>query len=115
MNSYKYKCNSFPDIEEAYHSRSIEWLGKDLKHEFNEYIRELLRNRSMITKFKHPTDIAELDKFLNKPTNLSNENFNITNDVIKKSLNILINALDSNNEEIRVKAAAELLKYSNHS
>ncbi|WP_236896766.1 hypothetical protein [Clostridium beijerinckii] len=94
------------------HRRNVNWIRKVQKYELNDYVRELLRNRSIITKFKHPTDIAELDKFLIGSNTVNNEEI-INYNIIEKALNVLTNALDSENEEIRVKAAIGLLKYNN--
>lgn len=94
------------------HRRGVNWIGKVQKYQLNDYVRELLRNRSIITKFKHPTDIAELDEFLINSDTVNNEEI-INYNIIEKALNVLTNALDSDNEEIRVKAAIGLLKYNN--
>lgn len=108
-----YKYDSSNNEWGTFHRRSVQWICKTLKHQLNEYVRELLRNRSIITKFKHPVDIAELDELLSKGNNdLSNNTCNVDEDIVEKALNVLINALDSDNEEIRVRSAIGLLKYS---
>ena len=93
----------------------VNWLGKVKKDNLNEYVRELLRNRSIVTKFKHPSDIAELDKALDKSsenTPVQSTNVNIDEETLSRAMQVLNNALQSDNEGIRVKAAIGLLQYS---
>ncbi|MDS0527654.1 hypothetical protein NNC19_18350 [Clostridium sp. SHJSY1] len=54
------------EVEGMCHRRSVVWLGKVKRDNLNEYVRELLRNRSIITKFKHPADIVELDYLIKR-------------------------------------------------
>ncbi|SFB38613.1 hypothetical protein [Clostridium frigidicarnis] len=109
VGGYEYDCIN--NEWGMYHRRYVKWIGKAPKHELNEYVRELLRNRSILTKFKHPTDIAELDKVLTNGDISSNRN-SIDYNIVEKALNILVSALDSDNEEIRVKAAIGLLQHN---
>ncbi|MBE6069319.1 MAG: hypothetical protein E7211_16765 [Clostridium lundense] len=90
------------------HRRYVKWLGKIEKYKLNEYVKELLRNRSIVTKFKHPYDVAELDKILNS---LNTDSAKKDDTVIQKAVDVLIKALESKDEKIRVEAAASLLKY----
>ena len=92
------------------HRRNVQWLGKVRKDNLNEYVRELLRNRSILTKFKHPSDIAGLDEILAGESS-SNNTVIIDDGLLSRALRILETALDSDNEQIRVSAAIELLRY----
>jgi predicted Mrr-cat superfamily restriction endonuclease len=98
------------------HRRDVIWLKKVQKHELNEFVKELLRNRSIITKFKHPVDIAELNTLINPKDNLiaidktTFDDLIITDESTKKAISILLSAMDSENEGIRVKAAVNVLK-----
>lgn len=98
------------------HRRDVSWLLKVQKHQLNEYVKELLRNRSVLTKFKHPIDIAELNNlFKEKNIELSanrNEPELIDKKKLNKALAVLVAALDSESEEIRVIAANSILNYS---
>ncbi|WP_326512183.1 hypothetical protein [Clostridium intestinale] len=109
LDDYKYDDNF--EAEGMCHRRSVVWLGKVKRDNLNEYVRELLRNRSIVTKFKHPADIAELDKALaNNPT--QGTNINLDEEILTRAIQVLNDALQSENEEIRVKAAVGLLQYS---
>jgi len=110
LGDYKYEQQY--ESEGMCHRRYVTWLGKVEKHNLNEYVRELLRNRSIVTKFKHPYDLAEIERVLNGQISTSSTN-RIDNEIISKALDVLERALESENEEIRVKAALGLLKYYN--
>lgn len=99
------------------HRRKVNWIGTVQKHEVNEYVKELLRNRSLLTKFKHPTELAELDELLNSTNvkivqNKSEVTKYLDKEIIEKSIEVLVRALDSNDEKNRIIAASELLKLS---
>ena len=53
LDDYQYESNF--ETEGMCHRRCVNWLGKVKKDNLNEYVRELLRNRSIVTKFKHPS------------------------------------------------------------
>lgn len=92
------------------HRRYVNWLAKAEKYKFNEQVKELLRNRSIVTQFKHPADIAELDKVLdNKASKISGRKEDSA--IIDKAVAVLVKALDSENEETRTEAAKALLNY----
>lgn len=109
LDEYKYDSNF--ELEGMCHRRNVNWIGKVKKESLNEYVRELLRNRSIVTKFKHPADIAQLDRALaNDPA--KSANINIDDEILTRAIQVLNTALQSENEEIRVKAALGLLEYS---
>lgn len=109
LDDYKYDSNF--ESEGMCHRRNVTWIGKVKRDSLNEYVRELLRNRSIVTKFKHPADIAELDKALeNNPA--KSTNIKIDEEILTRAIQVLNIALQSENEEIRVKAALGLLQYS---
>ena len=68
----KYEYKSEYKLDGMCHRRSVNWLGKVKKDNLNEHVRELLRNRSIVTKFKHPSDIAELEDILSGNGSASN-------------------------------------------
>lgn len=116
VGKYSYK-EEFKE-ELSCHRRDVLWLTKVQKYELNEHVKELLRNRGIITKFKHPLDIAELDNFIdysdNKEEGSVKENGSciVNENDISKALANIIEALDSENEEIRVNASINILKVS---
>lgn len=108
LGEYKYEAQY--EEEGMCHRRYVKWIDKVEKHLLNEHVKELLRNRSIVTKFKHPYDVAELERVLNRRIPLT-VNIKIDESVANKAIETLKNALDSDNEEIRVRAAMGILKY----
>ena len=105
-----YQFDATLDESGLSHRRPVRWLGRVERHRLNEYVRELLRNRGILSKFKHPYDIAELDRILrpgNQPPT-SNEAFSMT---IREAIEVLKNALRADDQTIRVRAASALLAY----
>jgi predicted Mrr-cat superfamily restriction endonuclease len=106
-----YNYNYIFENEGKCHRRDVTWIGKVKRDCLNEHVRELLRNRSIITKFKHPSDIAELDKLILNTSSIINVNLNIDEKILTKAIDVLNRALESEDEEIRVKSALGLLQY----
>jgi predicted Mrr-cat superfamily restriction endonuclease len=108
IGPYKYVEEFDNDIDGKCHQRKVNWLVTVQKSDLNAEVQELLRNRGTVTQFKHPIAKAELDRLLNKnvPPKVS-----IPNEKISKALEIVYKAMESENEELRLKAAAILLNY----
>lgn len=96
------------------HQRKFELIKVVKKQQLNSKVQELLRNRSAITKFKYPIEDAELDLInIDMPVQYdSNLYVDVDEEIIQKAMQILIDGLDSSSEEIRFKAAVELLRYT---
>ena len=109
LGNYKYDIKT--ESTGMSHRREVEWIGKVKKENLNGDVKELLRNRSIVTKFKHPSDIAQLDEVLaNEPT--KSTNINIDEEMLTRAIEVLNISLHSDNEKIRVEAAVALLQYS---
>ena len=108
VNSYKYD-SSF-ELEGMCHRRDVKWLAKVKRDTLNAEIRELLGNRSILTKYKHLYETSGLEEILSVTDRKENIEGKY-NDIINKSIEILTESLDSNDEQIRVSSATALLKY----
>lgn len=103
------------------HMRSVEWKEKVKKSELNSEVQALLRNGTSVTKFKHPFHVAELDKYLglnndttvdSEPSSENNSDLpELYNEIADKTLKTLEGLLNSDNEQIKLEAAKELLKF----
>ena len=111
VGPYEYVAKYDNEIGMA-HQRKFELLKVVKKQQLNSKVQELLRNRSSITKFKYPIEDAELDLInIDMPVQYDS-NLYVDEDTIQKAMQILIDGLDSSSEEIRFKAAVELLRYT---
>lgn len=93
------------------HRRNVKWLKTVKKDDLNEKVRELIKNRSIVTKFKHPYELAEIEAVLNGVSNTNLNKILVNKDLVDKAVNILTEALSSKDESIRVTAASEILRY----
>ena len=109
LDEYLYDSNY--ESEGKCHRRNVKWIKTVKKDGLNEKVRELIKNRSIVTKFKHPYELAEIESVINGNYNNNFNKLPVDNDLIKKSLNVLTEALHSNDELIRVRAASEILRY----
>lgn len=109
LDEYLYDSNY--EAEGKCHRRNVKWLKTVKKDDLNEKVRELIKNRSIVTKFKHPYELAEIESVLKDASNNTSNKIPVDNKLIEKSLNILTEALASNDESLRVKAASEILRY----
>jgi hypothetical protein len=107
----EYDYNPQHQAEGTCHRRKVRWITRIEKFKLNEHVKELLRNRSIVTKFKHPTDIAELDKIIKSTDQTINKVVKNDEKTAEKAISVLKKALDSENEDIRVKAAMSLLDF----
>lgn len=107
----EYLYDSSYESEGKCHRRNVKWLKTVKKDDLNEKVRELIKNRSIVTKFKHPYELAEIESVLNGISNTKFNKIYVDNELVEKALNVLTEALSSNDEALRVKAASEILKY----
>lgn len=109
LDDYLYDCNY--EAEGKCHRRNVKWLKTVKKDDLNEKVRSLINNRSSVTKFKHPYELAEIESVINGNHNNNFNKVSVDNKLIEKSLNVLTEALSSKDELLRVKAASEILRY----
>ena len=119
LKDYDWK-DEYLDIRCA-HMRPVEWKAKVKKSDLNSEVQALLRNGTSVTKFKHPFHVAELNKYLglNNETTVDSEPLSENNSIIPeqyneiadKTIQTLEGLLSSDNEQIKLEAAKELLKF----
>jgi len=90
------------------HQRKAKLLKVLNKLELNLEIQELLRNRGTITQFKYPFEKSGLDKWFEPSEELD---VNV-NKLVNSALNVLEKKLLAEDSLIRVKAAAEILRFA---
>lgn len=109
--------DKYTDIRCA-HMRPVVWKAKVKKSDLNSEVQALLRNGTSVTKFKHPFQVAELEKYLENNETAENREQSAApvvneqyNDIAEKTLKTLEGLLNSENEQIKLEAAKELLKF----
>jgi predicted Mrr-cat superfamily restriction endonuclease len=109
-----YEYDESLENEGMCHKRSTVWKSTVKKSDLNEEIQSLLRNRTSVTKFPHPFNIAGIDRYLGDNHvlfRISGGTFSDhnTTDLADKALNVLQGYLDD--EEHKLMAAIEILRY----
>lgn len=108
VDFYQYDSNF--ESEGMCHRRDVKWLVKVKRDRLNAEIRELLSNRSILTKYKYLYETSGLEEILSVTDRKENIDGKY-NDIISRSIEILTKSLDSNDEQIRVNSATALLNY----
>lgn len=104
-----YYDSSYDNNEGMCHRRSIEWLATTQRHYLNEKVQEHLKNRATITKFKYPFEEAEITAYLSGDNEMI-ANLHSKSEVYEKAWEVLVQALDSEDEHTRVLAASAILQ-----
>ncbi|HWL23307.1 MAG TPA: hypothetical protein VNR38_06095 [Ureibacillus sp.] len=107
VGEYYYEEKYDNDIDGMCHRRSVEWLATVERNHLNEKVREHLKNRATITKFKYPFALAEIEPYI-----LGQSDLNATNspkgEIFEKAWDVLVKSLDSEDEQTRVLAASAI-------
>ncbi|MFC4559391.1 hypothetical protein ACFO3D_14430 [Virgibacillus kekensis] len=106
---YRYEKDYDNDTDGMCHQRSAELLKVINKADLTPEIQELLRNRGTITQFKYPYEKSGLDKHLDETELKLKVNLE---QLVNKALGVLEIELDSSDPICRIKAAAEILRYT---
>lgn len=90
------------------HQRKAKLLKVLNKAELNPELQELLRNRGTITQFKYPFEKSGLDKWFEPLEELDVD----LNELVNSALNVLEKELLAEDPLIRIKSAAEILRFA---
>ncbi|MCJ7988941.1 hypothetical protein MUB15_06055 [Priestia sp. OVS21] len=109
IGKYRYVEKYDNDTDGMCHQRSVEWLATVEKRDLNEKVQEHVDNRGTVTKFKHPTSMADIDMYIQN----SSKNFNSTLDeeTINLAIDVIKQQLHSADLDRRFHAAVELLRF----
>lgn len=108
VGDYHYEKNYDSNEFGMCHQRKARLLKVINKDDLNMEIQNLLRNRGTITQFKYPYDKSGLDKWF-EPLEEEVE----LKALAKNAIDVLAKELLSEDPLIRIKSAAEILRYSN--
>lgn len=117
VGEYRYVAQYDNDQFGMCHQRPFMLKKVLYRRDLNAEVQELLKNRGTVTQFKHPIEVAELDKIFAKegvrPTDAQTSTADpIDTETTQRAVEVLKQALESDDETLRVKAAYALLRYS---
>ncbi|MFE5392808.1 hypothetical protein [Bacillus thuringiensis] len=108
MGDYQYVEKYDNKTDGLCHQREAKLLTVIHRTHLNSEIQELLRNRGTITQFKYPFEKSGLEKWL-EPVK---EPYMNLNELVNKALNVLEKEILAEDPLIRIKAAAEILRFA---
>jgi predicted Mrr-cat superfamily restriction endonuclease len=104
------------------HRRGVTWMTRIPLSELNEYVQELLEYEGSVTSFKHPYALSQLDRWIAlaqplkeavaPPGAAPGNQTPVDPNLIKSALEILKQAMLSDDPERRERAAIAILGYA---
>ncbi|MGF6354814.1 hypothetical protein ABIE27_002728 [Paenibacillus sp. 4624] len=115
IGDYYYDDSLGAEDELICHRRGITWLGRIPYAELNDKVQALWNTPSILVKFEHPVSEAQLDRALAVSAAAETSNTltaNVDEALIQAALQVLKEALESEEEVLRVRAATAILQYA---
>ncbi|QOS78992.1 hypothetical protein JNUCC31_30725 [Paenibacillus sp. JNUCC31] len=116
LGDYFYDDSNGTGEESLCHRRGVTWLGRIPLMELNDKVQALRNQHSIIAKFEHPISQAQLDPWLSVNSETTKEDSHssvrVDEDTVKEALDVLKEALHSEEADLRVRAAAAILQYA---
>ncbi|WP_339302520.1 hypothetical protein [Paenibacillus sp. FSL R5-0519] len=115
IGDYYYDDSAGTEEDLICHRRGVTWLGRIPLAELNDKVQSLLKDSSILAKFEHPVSQAQLDRGLaigiavEATHTLSTA---IDEATIQAAIHVLKEALHSEEEELRIRAATAILQYA---
>ncbi|MEK4660987.1 hypothetical protein MHH93_03770 [Priestia sp. FSL H7-0729] len=115
IGDYYYDDSAGTEEDLICHRRGVTWLGRIPLAELNDKVQALLKDSSTLVKFEHPVSQAQLDRGL--AISAASEAVNapstrVDEATIQTALHVLKEALHSEEEELRIRAATAILQYA---
>lgn len=119
LGDYYYDDSIGTEEDFICHRRGVTWLGRIPLEDLNDKVQALIHQPATLAQFEHPISHAHLDRYLkgvNEPAEgvqASNSPSNkVDKATIEAALHVLRQALDSEDINIRVRAAEAILQYA---
>lgn len=96
------------------HRRGVTWLGRIPRTEINDKVRDLISNAPIISIFEYPLSQAQLDPWISRTETETavQQSVGVDDRAVQEALDVLKNALQSEDEELRIRAATAILQYA---
>ncbi|MGN7412845.1 hypothetical protein [Paenibacillus sp. SAF-068] len=115
IGDYYYDDSAGTEEDLICHRRGVTWLGRIPLAELNDKVQALQSDSSILAKFEYPISHAQLDRGL--AISVASEAANVPTTVvdeatIQTALHVLREALHSEEEELRIRAATAILQFA---
>lgn len=115
IGDYYYDDSAGTENDLICHRRGVTWLGRIPLAELNDKVQALQNDSAILAKFEYPISQAQLDRGL--AVSITAEATNslstgVDEATIQTALQVLREALHSEEEELRIRAATAILQYA---
>ncbi|WP_149846644.1 hypothetical protein [Paenibacillus sp. 37] len=115
IGDYYYDDSAGSENDLICHRRGVTWLGRIPRAELNDKVQALQNDSAILAKFEYPISQAQLDRGL--AVSITAEATNslstgVDEATIQTALQVLREALHSEEEEVRIRAATAILQYA---
>ncbi|MCF7754561.1 hypothetical protein KQ941_08940 [Paenibacillus xylanexedens] len=115
IGDYYYDDSAGIENDLICHRRGVTWLGRIPRAELNGKVQALQNDSAILAKFEYPISQAQLDRGL--AVSITAEATNslstgVDEATIQTALQVLREALHSEEEELRIRAATAILQYA---
>ncbi|UPK46929.1 hypothetical protein [Paenibacillus pabuli] len=116
MGDYFYDDSNGTEGESICHRRGVTWLGRIPLAELNDKVLALVSHDSIIAKFEHPIAQAKLEPWVSitssTTTGDNHSSARVDEGTVQEALNVLKKALQSEEADLRIRAAVAILQYA---
>ncbi|WP_338594628.1 hypothetical protein V6669_14645 [Paenibacillus sp. Y5S-9] len=115
IGDYYYDDSAGSEEDLICHRRGVTWLGRIPLTELNDKVQALQKDSSILAKFEYPISQGQLDRGL--AVSITAEATNslstgVDEATVQTALQVLREALHSEEEELRIRAATAILQYA---
>lgn len=115
LGDYFYDDSNGTGEEYICHRRGVTWLGRIPLAELNDKVLALVSHHSIIAKFEYPISQSQLEPWVSissaKTEGDNHSSVRVDEATIQEALHVLKKALHSEEEGLRIRAAAAILQY----
>lgn len=115
VGDYFYDDSVSIEEDSICHRRGVTWLGRMPLTEINDKVRALISNASIISTFEYPLSQAQLEPWISRNPETETavqHSVGVDDGTVQEALDVLRKALQSEDEELRIRAATAILQYA---
>ncbi|MCM3203133.1 hypothetical protein [Paenibacillus illinoisensis] len=115
VGDYFYDDSVSIEEDSICHRRGVTWLGRIPLTEINNKVRALISNASIISTFEYPLSQAQLEPWISRTSETETavqHSVGVDDGTEQEALDVLRKALQSEDEELRIRAATAILQYA---
>lgn len=115
VGDYFYDDSVSIEEDSICHRRGVTWLGRIPLTEINDKVGALISNASIISTFEYPLSQAQLEPWISRTPETETavqHSVGVDDGTVQEALDVLRKSLQSEDEELRIRAATAILQYA---